>query len=181
MPLEVSHEDILTAALASFQEHGYEAVSVADIMDELGTADTAGGQHPEFKEQLLIQLVQPLLEDIEAVLDRFPRHPSWPDEGRRLLSSYLDVLIGHRGVVVWIDGDKAVLNHSAIGKRLAESNRRIRTAIRGDDRSTAARLGASAALGTMWRPLRNLTDIEVQPEKDAILAVALAVVETVRS
>jgi hypothetical protein len=126
-------------------------------------------------------LVEPLIDEVEATLDRFPRHPSWPDEGQELLSAYLDVLIEHRDLVIWIDGDKAVLQHPTLGMRLAESNRRVREAIRGDNRSSAARLGAAAVLGTLWRPLRDMTEVDAAREKDVMLAAAMAVAATVRA
>jgi AcrR family transcriptional regulator len=173
-------DELLAAALVAFQEKGYEGASVADVVLRLGMSKAAFGYHVESKEQLLIELVEPLLEDLEAALDRFPRHPSWPGQGRALISDYLDVLLEHRDLVIWIDGDKAVLLHPLLGKRLSESNRRVRQAIRGDDRSSAARLGASAALGALWRPLRNLPEVAADDEKEAMIAVAMAVVSTVR-
>ena len=181
MPRKSRRDELLAAALAAFQQRGYDGTSVADIVAALGMTKAAFGYHLESKEQLLVELARPLLDDLEATLDRFPRHPSWPGEGGRLLGAYLDVLLRHRELVVWMDGDRAVLGHPTVGKRLTETNRRVREAIRGDNRSTAARLGASAAIGAMWRPLRNLTHLDARRERDAILAAAMAVVATVRS
>ena len=181
MPRKSRRDDLLAAALEAFQDRGFEGTSVADLVLGLGMTKGAFGYHLDSKEQLLFELVEPLLDDLDATLDRFPRHPSWPDAGRRLLSAYLDVLLEHRDLVIWIDGDKAVLHHPVLGKRLAESNRRVREAIRGDSRSTSARIGASAALGAMWRPLRNLTDVDAEGEKETMLESAMAVVAAVRS
>ena len=173
-------DELLAAALAAFTAQGYEGTSVADIVAALGMSKAAFGYHVESKERLLVELVEPLLDDLDRVLDAFPHHPSWPDQGRAMLLAYLDVLIAHRDLVIWIDGDKAVLRHPILGKRLSESNRRIRESIRGDDRSSAARLGASAALGALWRPLRNLPEVPAHDERDAMLSAAMAVVGTVR-
>ena len=173
--------ELLDAALEAFKVRGYEGTSLGDIVVTLGMSRADFGYHFESKEQLLIDLVAPLLDEIDATLDRFPRHPSWPDQGRELLSAYLEILIEYRDVVIWIDGDKAVLEHPKLGGRLAESNRRFREAIRGENRSVAARLGASAVLGALWRPLRNMTDLDVAREKEAMLALAMGVVEMVRA
>jgi AcrR family transcriptional regulator len=180
MARESRRDDLLAAALEAFKAKGYEGTSVADIVERLGMSKAAFGYHVESKEQLMIELVEPLLGDLELAVLPFPRHPAWPDEGRGLLKAYLDVLIYHRDLLVWIDADRAVLSHPLLGARIAESNRRMREAIRGDSRSAAARLGASAVLGMLWRPLRNLTEIDVTGEKEALLAVAVAAVESLR-
>ncbi|MBT8165649.1 MAG: TetR/AcrR family transcriptional regulator [Acidimicrobiia bacterium] len=180
MARQSRREELLRAALEEFKEKGYEGTSVADIVLRTGMSKAAFGYHLETKEQLMDELVEPLLNDIEAALDGFVRHPSWPEEGRRLLSAYLDVLVEHRDLLIWVDADKAVLHHPRLGKRLTDSNQRLREAIRGDNRSAAARLGASAVLGTLWRPLRNLPELSVESEKQTILEAAMAVVTTVR-
>ncbi len=174
-------DELLATALAAFKERGYEGTSVADVVDLMGMSKAAFGYHLESKEQLLVELVEPFLAELEATLDTFPRHPSWPDEGRGLLSAYLDVLIKHRDLVIWIDADKAVLHHPTVGKRLSETNRRMREAIRGDDRSARRRWVAAAALGAMWRPLRNLPEVDVANEKGALLEAAMAITRTLEA
>lgn len=183
MARESRKRDLLGAALEAFKDSGYEGTSVTDIVDRLGMSKAAFGYHIEFKEQLLVLLVEPLLDDLEECIDSFPQRPSWPDQGRALLASYLDVLIEHRDVVIWVDGDKAVLEHPILGERLDKLNRRVRIAIRGDDRSAAARFGSAAALGALWRPLRNLTELTAvgEDEKESMLDAAMAVVATVRA
>lgn len=174
-------DELLATALEAFRENGYEGTSVADVVRAAGLSEAAFARDFELKEQLLIDLVEPLLNDLESTLDRFPRHPSWPDQGRELLSAYLDALLVHRDLISWIDGDAAVLRHPELGERLTDTNRRVREAIRGDNRSSAARLGAAAVLGALWRPLRDATDVDAAQERDAMLAAALAVVATVRA
>ena len=180
MARESRRDDLLAAALEEFKAKGYEGTSVTGIVERLGMSKAAFGYHVESKEQLMVELVDPLLTDLEAAVSPFPRHPTWPDEGRLLLAAYLDVLIRHRDLLVWVDADRAVLGHPVLGARLAASNRRMREAIRGDSRSTAARLGASAVLGMLWRPLRNLTEIDVAGDKETLLAAAVMVAENSR-
>lgn len=174
-------EELLAAALEAFKERGYEGTSIADVVRTLGEGRAASGDPIESKEQLMIDLVEPLLEDLESTLDQFPRHPTWPDDGQDLLSAYLDVLLEHRDLIVWIDGDRAVLGHPALGQRLTDTDRRVREAIRGDNRSSAARLGAAAVLGALWRPIRDETDVDAAREREAMLRAAMAVVAMVRS
>jgi AcrR family transcriptional regulator len=180
MPKRNRKDELLQAALQAFQQRGYDGTSVADIVEGLGMSKAALGYHVDSKEQLLFELVEPFIDEVEECLDGWPRHPSWPEEGREMLAAYLGVLLNHRSTVIWIDADKAVLQHPVLGKRLAETNRRVRESIRGDRRSSAARLGASAVLGALWRPLRDQTDIDAARDRDVVLATAMAVVDTVR-
>ena len=174
------NDRLLAAALEAFRTRGYGGTTVEDIANILGMSAVTLAADVTSTEQLMVDLVAPFLNDLDAAVDGFPRHPSWPGEGRRMLASYLDVLLRYRDVVIWIDADQAVLQHPTLGKRLSDSNHRVRDAIRGDNRATAARLGASAVLGALWRPLRNLTDVDASSERSAMLDAAMAVVETVR-
>jgi len=181
MTEKAPRDELHAAALEAFKDRGYGGTSMADIVRALGEGQAASGGPLESKEQLMIDLVEPLLEDLESTLQQFPRHPTWPDDGRNLLSAYLDVLLEHRDLIVWVDADRAVLGHPTLGERLADAHRRVREAIRGDNRSSAARLGAAAVLGALWRPIRDETDVDAARERETMLTAAMAVVATVRA
>lgn len=180
MTVDGVNDTLLDAALAAFRERGFEGSTTRDILDALDhpveAPDIVG-----LREQALALLVAPLIEELECVLDLFPRHPTWPDQGRALLAAYLNVLLVHSDVAAWIDTDIGALANRTLGRRLAEVNRRAREAIRGDNRSAAARMGATAALGTLWRPLRNLPESDLKGQRDALLDAAMAVAMTVRA
>jgi hypothetical protein len=92
---------------------------------------------------------------------------------RVILDEYIDALLRHRTVAIWVDGDKSVANHPTIGGRLEWNNRAMRTLIAGPNALRGARVRASAMLGAIWRPIRNLTEIDVGPHKDEIVALAV--------
>lgn len=172
--------DFIEAALDAFAEKGYEAASVAELAGRTGMSKAAFGYHFPAKDDLLTELLLPLLADLESVVVEHPSVPAWPEGIRSLLGDYLDVLIAHRPVVVWIDGDKAALRHPILGLRLDRNNSAVRRAITGGSRSRAAEVGASAVLGALWRPLRNLEDIDAARHRETLLEAAMGAAAAVR-
>lgn len=173
--------DIVAAALELFTERGYEATSVADIAAATHMTKAAFSYHFPAKDDLLQTLADPLLQDLSKVVAELGDAPEWPNGLRRLLERYLRVLIEHAAVVEWIDGDKAVLRHPTLGRRLQANNRAMRRAITGGSRSTSARLAAAATLGTLWRPLRNLGGGDFERHIDAMVSVAMTTAQHARA
>lgn len=168
-------DELLNTALRLFAEKGFDGVSVADLVGEVGMSKAAFGYHLESKDDLLIELVDPLLTSLERVVACYPRHPGFPDELELMLADYLGALLEHRDIVVWVDGDKAVSSHPLVGKRLRATNQAMRHAIRGDRRSSVGRVLSVSALGMIWRPIRNLTDVNVENQKAALLDAVMSV------
>ena len=169
-------EEFLSAALGLFSERGSDATSNEDLAAEISSEVAAIGP----RHQLLTDLVTPFLDRLEVVVSSYPRHPRWPDQLELMLSDYLDVLVGDRQLVTWIDNDLAVRTHDVVGLRLNELQYRMRVAIRGDGRSSTSRVLASAALGMMWRPVTNLPEIDIEADSDALLAAVLDVARQAR-
>jgi hypothetical protein len=92
-----------------------------------------------------------------------------------MLADYLDAMLEHRNIVVWVDGDKAVSSHPLVGSRLRATHHAMRQAIRGDRRSSVSRVLSASALGVIWRPLRNLTDVDLENQKAALLDAVMSV------
>lgn len=166
---------LLETALQLFSVRGFDGVSIADLVGELEMSKAAFGYHLESKDQLLIELADPLLIELENVIASYPRRPRWPDEIELMLSDYIDVLLRHRSTVVWVDEDKAVQSHPVVGLRLRSNHQAMRKALRGDNRSSASRIMSSATLGAIWRPLKNLPDVDIEASREVLLSSALAV------
>lgn len=173
-------DELLDAALRLFAEQGFDGASVADLVGEVGMSKAAFGYHFASKDDLLVELVSPLMDSLEQTVDAYPRHPRFPGELELMLSDYIDALLGHRTVVIWVDGDKAITSHPTIGKRLRANNQAMRRAIRGDNPSSVSRLLAASALGMVWRPIRNLVEVDVEKQKAALLDAVLAVATQAR-
>jgi AcrR family transcriptional regulator len=145
--------DLLSAALEAFVDRGYEGTSVADLAKATGLSKAAFVYHFDSKEALLFELATPLLDDLDSVIDRDPC--GGPADLKALVGAYLDVLCAHRDTAEWIDGDKSVLNHGDLGKRLDANNQRAHRLLTGPDPTDTSIAQASAVLGMLWRPVRN--------------------------
>ena len=168
-------DTLVTAALASFTKRGYDATSVADLAATTGMSKAAVSYHFPTKNDLLHALADPLLDALDALIQRHPSTPHWPNEVRGLLEDYLTTLTEHSQVAAWVDSDKAVLNHPQIGARLHRNTDTICAAITpATADGTAATVRAMAALGSLWRPIRTLTPTQLATHRDALIHAAMA-------
>jgi AcrR family transcriptional regulator len=168
-------DTLLTAALNGFTQRGYDATSVAELAATTGMSKAAVSYHFRTKNDLLHALTDPLLDSLDALVDRHPATPHWPGGVRALLEDYLTTLTDHSQVAAWVDSDKAVLNHPQIGARLHRNTDRVCQAITGATADgTAATVRATAALGSLWRPIRTLTPPQLATHRDALIHAAMA-------
>ena len=174
-------DELLTSAIKLFAERGFDGVSVAELVSDADMSKAAFGYHLESKDHLLLELAEPLLSELEAVVSSYSSRPRWPDEIELMLSDYVDVLLRHRDLVIWVDSDKAVQSHPIVGERLRRNHQAMRRALRGDSRSSASRIISSSVLGAIWRPMKSLPDVNIETNKDAVLAAALAVAGALRT
>jgi AcrR family transcriptional regulator len=166
---------LLTAALDAFTGRGYDATSIAELATSTGMSKAAVSYHFPTKNDLLHAVADPLLDSLDALLQRHPPAPGWPEQVHALLRDYLATLTQHRQVAAWVDTDKAVLNHPQIGARLHHNTERVCQAITAHTADgTAATVRATAALGSLWRPLRTLTPAQLDTHRDALLHAAMS-------
>ena len=164
--------EMLEASLAAFAKRGFEGTSIADLAADTGLSKAAFSYHFAGKDEILVELAVPLIEDLEGVTAGQVAVEG-TDELRSLLERYVDALLRHQEVVAWLDGDKAALNHPEIGRRLTQTNRAMRRLVTGGAAGRSARIRGAAALGAMWRPIRNLSDIDVTVHRDEIVTMVL--------
>lgn len=169
-------QELLDAALEAFTINGYEGTPVSTIVEAAGMSKAAFTYHFDTKDSLLIELVTPLLDALDDAADN-PEEIDWPDGMRTLLGRYLEALTTHRDVAIWIDGDKSVLNHPTVGPRLTANNRRMRRII-ARSRRRGPNVSAAAALGAIWRPIRNLPATDIAAHRDEVLDAAMAAAQT---
>lgn len=90
--------DVIAAAVALFNQHGYEATSVGMIAERLGVSKSAIYHHVSSKEELLKQALDRALSSLESALVTAQAHdPQTPEEHLQrlelLIRATVDVLV----------------------------------------------------------------------------------------
>ncbi len=165
-------DEMLEVALDRFAERGFDGTSIADLAGATGLSKAAFSYHFASKDEILVELAEPLIAAMEQTVAAH-QELLGTDTIESLLGDYIDALLRHRKVTVWIDGDKSVSSHPDIGARLDQVNADMRLLITGGDTDPEAHVRAASVLGAIWRPIRNLTDIDVAQHRPQILAAAL--------
>ncbi len=163
---------ILDAALDMFTTSGYDATSVGDIARELGISKSAISYHFPKKEDLAEALANPYLDAVDGLLDRHPE-PTWPSGARALFTSYFELLLEYRDLAIWVDTDRAVARHKRIAERRTEAVQRLVSALVGETGASEDEARAVAAVGGLWRPLRELDREFLHAHKAEIVDAAL--------
>ena len=177
MPRASRREELLDAALSLFVERGYDGTSVAEIAGAVGVSKAAVSYHFPAKDDLLVALADPVLSTLEGLVTEVDATGARlvGEDRRRFLASYVDHLLAHGDVATWIDSDRGVLTHEAVGPRLESLHEATRRALGGGDGGTGD-LAAASALGALWRPIRNL-DRPLDDERDTLVAVAIGALD----
>src|SRR3954467_14860133 len=88
-----TRETILAAARQLFGEKGYDATSLRQIADAVGTTKAAVYYHFPAKEQMLLELTRPMLDGLADLVAQFrDREPKDPIT---VLEAYLDLFLEH--------------------------------------------------------------------------------------
>lgn len=103
-----TRERILAAALELFAEQGFDGTSLQQIADRLGLTKAALYYHFRSKDDLLAELLIPVLDELEAIVEQPPD---------ALLETYLDHMLAHRALISFVSRDLAVLSHPDFARR----------------------------------------------------------------
>ncbi|WP_444947156.1 TetR family transcriptional regulator [Micromonospora ureilytica] len=157
-PADDTRTRILRAALDLFAEHGYQRTSLRQIGERLRLTKTAILYHFPAKEHLLAALVEPLVGDLEALLDSAQ---SQPTERARwtVLEGWLDIMLAHRRPLGMLFHDIALIGRGDTYHRLMEVAMRANDLIAGPNAGRRERVLAVQAVGACSDPVVFFTDV----------------------
>ncbi|MGC4866498.1 TetR family transcriptional regulator [Micromonospora sp. DT53] len=157
-PADDTRTRILRAALDLFAEHGYQRTSLRQIGERLRLTKTAILYHFPAKEHLLAALVEPLVADLEALLDSAQTQPT--ERARwTVLEGWLDVMLAHRRPLGMLFHDIALIGRGDAYHRLMEVAMRANDLIAGPDAGRRERVLAVQAVGACSDPVVFFTDV----------------------
>jgi len=161
-------ERIQHAALTLFLRQGYQRTSLREIADELAFSKAALYYHYRSKEELLEAVLDPLLSDLDELLDS-----AAPPPAREVfLAAYLEVLMRHRTLVQYLANDGAAVLNSDLRPRLLRIRSAVEAVIVGSSPSLPERMRSAAALGALQAALSVAREDE---SSDEVRATALQV------
>ena len=132
---------MLDVALDLFSEHGFAGTSLQDIADRLGVTKAAVYYHFRSKDDLLLALVEPVIDELMAMAAGTDSDLR-PQRGRGVgVARYVDYLLRHRRVATYLTRDATAMSNPV----LVEKGTRLRGQVEG------MLLGGDVdELGTFW-------------------------------
>lgn len=164
---EARRRAISDAARARLLQLGFEGTTFGDLAGDLGVSKAAIAYYFPAKDTFLDEFVTPFLDALEVAV-------SATDDPRGVVAAYLETLVAHHDVAVWVDTDPAVQHHDVFGTRLRAINDRLTAAVTGASSERRDTIRALAVLGGLWRPTRQLDASELRAHFDEIVDAALA-------
>jgi len=167
---------ILGAARDLFCSHGYERTPLRAVSDSLGVTKAAIYYHFKAKEDLLVAIVGPLLDRIDALIDAAGPRLTSTSQRRAFLAGYVDELTGDVGIVAILLRDPGVGEHF-LGHRFASQHRRMRTLLGAGD-EPASVIRTAAALRALELAVVEFGEAHPTDARDTALDIAITVLES---
>jgi AcrR family transcriptional regulator len=122
---------VLDAALDLFIEHGFAGTSLQDIADRLGVSKAAVYYHFHSKDDLLLALVGPAIDELLGMAARM-RTDARPRRGQGI-PGYVDYLMRHRRVAVYLTRDATAMGHPLLVEKAGQLRGRVESMLLGAD------------------------------------------------
>ncbi|MGN9776954.1 TetR family transcriptional regulator [Micromonospora sp. H33] len=149
---------ILRVALDLFAQHGYQRTSLRQIAERLRLTKAAILYHFPAKEDLLTALSEPLLRDLETMLDATAALPP-PRARDALLAGWVDTMLAHRRSLGMLFHDIALVSRGATYHRLMRIAMRANEIVAGPDAGRRERVRAVQAIAACSDPILFFADV----------------------
>lgn len=169
--------EIREVALELFARQGFDKTSLREIAERLGLTKAALYYHYPSKSELLHAIVNPLMDDLGALVERHSRDldGGGPVADRAaLLSDYFDVCARHSAMLLAVLNDLGALSRTGLIEVIVERRRRLDALLVGEDATTPAKMGAVLALGGIQDIVVLLSVEEARAHRESAVAIALA-------
>jgi AcrR family transcriptional regulator len=164
---------ILDAAIDLFMQRGVEKTSLREIAEQLGITKAALYYHFPSKEALVRSLIDPFLEEIEALLTDTEARGDVPP--REFLEAYFDLFVRHGNFLRLLIQDLSAFANLGLVEQFLGWQVRVRYLVVGPDASHADQIRAVLALGGLQDCAAILPEgIDVEEARPIALAAALA-------
>ncbi|MGH8908266.1 MAG: TetR/AcrR family transcriptional regulator [Egibacteraceae bacterium] len=171
-----TRERVKRVALELFASQGYAETSLREIAERMEFTKAALYYHFRNKDDLLAELVDPLLEDLDRLIADTPGLTVGLEARRALLGRLVTVLLAHRRLAPLVFANPLVLGKSGIGDRVRARIQRLIESLAGPEPGVAERIRAHNAVGVM-RAVFVFHEADETLLHDELVAQATAILE----
>ena len=166
---------VLEVARDLFAARGYERTPLRAVSDSLGVTKAAIYYHFKAKEDLLVAILGPVLDRIDALIDSVGDGFESPGELRTFLGRYFDEVASDAGVVALLR-DPGVAE-SRLGGRLVSQHARMRVLL-GAGADPASVIRTTTALRGLELAVVEFGDAPPDQVRETALDIAVRVLES---
>lgn len=167
-------EMILEAALELFVAQGYEATTTRQITDRLKITPPALYYHFPSKLAVLEALVIPYVDEVEALLARFPSGSTKTTAAKReLLVGYARIVMTCPQLADLVGRERVLEMHPELSPRLDNLVAQLTSRLAAPSEDNLALLRAAAAVGALRRPVLR-PEIDHERHLDELVDAAMA-------
>jgi AcrR family transcriptional regulator len=171
-PAEDTRARVLQVALELFAERGFAETSTRELSERLGFTKAALYYHFRTKDDLLAALIQPVLDQLTALITQTPLRSSAAAR-RQVLAAYVDIGTAHLDLLRVLTQDPSVARRPASAAHISLQERMLQLLAGHEAPNLTEQIRARAALAAIRGAL-----LHADPEDDpaviraAILAAA---------
>ncbi|WP_019931857.1 TetR/AcrR family transcriptional regulator [Nocardia sp. BMG111209] len=161
-------EAIREAAIELFSDKGFEQTSLREVADAVGITKASLYYHYASKQDLLLAIVDPIVDDLHAVADGLTELEHGPAGQRAILTRQVRAMLRHRRTVLMFVRDTTAIARAIANRdeELKDARMRLCRWLAGPDPSDEALLRAAAAFQVLTVALGSQ---ELVPEADTEL------------
>lgn len=161
---------IVATATDLFATQGFSATSLQDLADRLGVTKAALYYHFRRKDDLIAEVLAPMVRDIDAWFARVEvEHP----DRRAALEAYFDVVHRHAALLAAINRDPGALSAGDTVAHVTDWSRRVQTVLTGPEATFADRVRASIGIVGLARAASMFPDADPAELRRVAVSAAL--------
>ena len=164
---------IRAVAVELIGEKGVAQASLREIAERAGISKPALYYHFASREELVRSLVQPLVDDVEDVLDTLEAGGSTGDP-ETILGAYFDVTYRHRAITRMVMQDPSILAHLDLAAAVSAWRQRLTRLLVGPKPALAEQARAVVAIGGLSDCTAMFVDAPADALRRAVLDAACA-------
>lgn len=174
MESRTTRDRILLAALELFAARSYRAASMRLIAEEVGITKASLYHHFRSKQEILEELLTPLLDQLDAVLTRAAGERGLAARRRQLLEESADVLLGHRQVLSLLLRDTSVYGDDGfeLSARIVAWTERASTLLTGGRGHWKDQVRAAQALSALADPISLFPSVPADRLRPELLSAS---------